>query len=53
MNSQEKALKQLKKTERRTVAVGQKMALVFSTLQMGFFYMDFDLISKTIKTAKK
>lgn len=50
---QEKALEQLKETETKTVAVGQKMDLVFYMLQIGFFYMDFDLISKSIDKAKK
>ena len=50
---QEKTLEQLKVTEGKTVAVGQKMDLVFYTLQIGFFYMDFDLISKSIDKAKK
>ncbi|KAI8023525.1 26S proteasome non-ATPase regulatory subunit 6 [Camellia lanceoleosa] len=49
----DKALEQLKLTESKTVAVGQKMDLVFRTLQIGFFYMDFDLISKSIDKAKK
>ncbi|KAF8408369.1 hypothetical protein HHK36_007518 [Tetracentron sinense] len=49
---QDKALEQLKVTESKTVAVGQKMDLVFYTLQLGFFYMDFDLISKSIDKAK-
>lgn len=48
----ERALEQLKVTEGKTVAVGQKMDLVFYTLQIGFFYMDFDLISKSIDKAK-
>ncbi|CAA7027322.1 unnamed protein product [Microthlaspi erraticum] len=48
-----KALEQLKLTEDKTVAVGQKMELVFHTLQLGFFNMDFDLISKSIDKAKK
>ncbi|XP_039120922.1 26S proteasome non-ATPase regulatory subunit 6 [Dioscorea cayenensis subsp. rotundata] len=48
----EKALEQLKLTESKTVAVGQKMDLVFYTLQLGFFYLDFDLISKSIDKAK-
>lgn len=53
IGDKEKALEQLKVTETKTVAVGQKMDLVFYTLQMGFFYMDFDLISKSIDKAKK
>nr|KJB38750.1 hypothetical protein B456_006G270400 [Gossypium raimondii] len=52
IGDKEKALEQLKLTETKTVAVGQKMDLVFYTLQIGFFYMDFDLISKSIDKAK-
>ncbi|PWA42107.1 26S proteasome, regulatory subunit Rpn7,Proteasome component (PCI) domain protein [Artemisia annua] len=52
IGDKEKALEQLKVTEGKTVAVGQRMDLVFYTLQMGFFYMDFDLISKSIDKAK-
>ncbi|CAH9070460.1 unnamed protein product [Cuscuta epithymum] len=53
IGDKDKALEQLKLTETKTVAVGQKMDLVFYTLQMGFFDMDFDLISKSIDRAKK
>ncbi|KAL6576363.1 proteasome regulatory particle subunit [Orobanche hederae] len=52
IGNKEKALEQLKVTESKTVAVGQKMDLVFYTLQIGFFHMDFDLISKSIDKAK-
>ncbi|KAG6478654.1 hypothetical protein ZIOFF_062098 [Zingiber officinale] len=53
IGDKEKALEQLKVTEGKTVAIGQKMDLVFYTLQLGFFYMDFDLISRSIDRAKK
>ncbi|MCD7448063.1 proteasome regulatory particle subunit [Datura stramonium] len=53
IGDKEKALEQLKVTESKTVAVGQKMDLVFYTLQMGLFDLDFDLISKSIDKAKK
>ncbi|KAK5777186.1 hypothetical protein PVK06_045153 [Gossypium arboreum] len=52
IGEKEKALEQLKVSENKTVAVGQKMDLVFYSLQIGFFYMDFDLISKSIDKAK-
>ncbi|KAF8399843.1 hypothetical protein HHK36_015715 [Tetracentron sinense] len=52
ISDKDKALEQLKVTESKTVAVGQKMDLVFYTLQLGFFYMDFDLIYKSIDKAK-
>ncbi|KAG7019719.1 26S proteasome non-ATPase regulatory subunit 6-like protein [Cucurbita argyrosperma subsp. argyrosperma] len=53
IGDKDRALEQLKVTESKTVAVGLKMDLVFHTLQLGFFYMDFDLISKSIDKAKK
>ncbi|CAH8391764.1 unnamed protein product [Eruca vesicaria subsp. sativa] len=53
ISDKEKALEQLKLTEGKTVAVGQKMDLVFYTLQLAFLYMDFDLVSKSIDRAKK
>ncbi|KAL5055392.1 hypothetical protein RYX36_036074 [Vicia faba] len=52
IGDKEKALEHLKITETKTVAVGQKMDLVFYTLQLGFFDMDFDVISKSIDKAK-
>ncbi|KAH9608501.1 hypothetical protein KSS87_012357 [Heliosperma pusillum] len=52
IGDKDKALEQLKLTETKTVAVGQKMDLVFYTLQVGLFDMDFDLISKSIDKAK-
>ncbi|XP_078444615.1 26S proteasome regulatory subunit Rpn7 [Wolffia australiana] len=52
IGDKEKALEQLKVTESKTVAVGQKMDLAFYSLQLGFFYMDFDLISRCIDKAK-
>ncbi|KAK9734092.1 hypothetical protein RND81_04G114600 [Saponaria officinalis] len=52
IGDKDKALEQLKVTETKTVAVGQKMDLVFYTLQIGLFDMDFDLISKSIDRAK-
>jgi 26S proteasome regulatory subunit N7 len=48
----ERALEQLKVTEGKTVAVGKKKDLIFYTLQLGVFYTDFDLISKSIDKAK-
>ena len=46
-------MEQFKVTESKTVAVGQKMDLVFHTLQLGFLNMDLDLISKSIDKAKR
>ncbi|RWR96929.1 Proteasome component PCI domain-containing protein [Cinnamomum micranthum f. kanehirae] len=52
ISDREKALEQLKVTEGKTVAVGQRIDLVFYMLQLGFFYMDFDLVSNSIDKAK-
>jgi len=41
IGDKEKALEQLKVTESKTVAVGQKMDLVFYTLQLAFFLHGF------------
>ena len=49
---QEKALEQIKLTEGKTVAVGQKMDLVFHTLRIGFFSMDYKLVATSIEKAK-
>ncbi|KAJ7295423.1 hypothetical protein O6H91_Y189500 [Diphasiastrum complanatum] len=52
IGDKEKSLEHLKATEGKTVAVGQKMDLVFHTLRLGFFSLDFDLITKSIDKAK-
>ncbi|KAI5074110.1 hypothetical protein GOP47_0010071 [Adiantum capillus-veneris] len=52
IGDKEKALEQLKITETKTVAVGQRMDLVFHTLRIGFFSMDYKLISTSIDKAK-
>ncbi|GBG85988.1 hypothetical protein CBR_g40800 [Chara braunii] len=48
----EKALEALKATEAKTVAIGQKIDLIFHILRIGFFCADFDLISKNLDKAK-
>ncbi|KAG0591200.1 hypothetical protein M758_1G154100 [Ceratodon purpureus] len=52
IGDKENSLEQLKITEVKTVAVGQKMDLVFHTLRLGFFHLDFTLISRNIDKAK-
>ncbi|XP_024387361.1 26S proteasome non-ATPase regulatory subunit 6 homolog [Physcomitrium patens] len=52
IGDKENSLEQLKVTEAKTVAVGQKMDLVFHTLRLGFFHLDFNLISRNIDKAK-
>lgn len=52
IGDKEKALEQLKVTEGKTVAVGQRMDLVFHTLRIGFFSMDYKLIATSIDKAK-
>jgi 26S proteasome regulatory subunit N7 len=49
---QEKALAQMKLTEEKTIAVGQKMDLVFHILRLAFYEMDFDLVAKSVEKAK-
>lgn len=52
IGDKENSLEQLKITEAKTVAVGQKMDLVFHTLRLGFFHLDFALILRNIEKAK-
>eukprot|EP00897_Mesotaenium_endlicherianum_P004689 jgi/Mesen1/4248/ME000022S03532 len=52
IGDKERALEQLKVTEAKTVAVGQKMDLVFHILRLGFYDLDFDLIATNIEKAK-
>lgn len=52
-NFQAKAVELFKVTESKTVAVGQKMDLVFYILQMGLVDLNFPLISSCIDKAKK
>lgn len=48
----EKATEQLKLTETKTVAIGQKMDLVFYSLRLGLFSHDFDSVAASIEKAK-
>ena len=50
---QAKALEELNLTETKTVAVGQKMDLVFHILRLGFFSTDFALLSQNLEKAKR
>ncbi|GAQ91206.1 26S proteasome regulatory subunit N7 [Klebsormidium nitens] len=52
IGNKEKALAQMNLTEEKTIAVGQKMDLVFHILRLGFFELDFDLVSKSVEKAK-
>ena len=52
LGDREKALELYETTEKKTVAIGQKMDLVFSTLRLGLFYLDFDLLAKNLQKQK-
>lgn len=52
IGDKEKSLEHLRETETKTVAVGQKMDLVFHILRLGFFHLDFNLITKSVDRAK-
>eukprot|EP00898_Chlorokybus_atmophyticus_P003190 jgi/Chlat1/3872/Chrsp26S04015 len=52
IGDKDKALAALQVTEDKTVAVGQKMDLVFTVLRVGLFWMDFPLIRRNIEKAK-
>jgi len=46
-------MKQVEETRSKTVATGQRMDLVFYTLRMGFFDLDFELIAKNTRERKE
>ena len=52
LGDREKTLELYEATEKKTVAVGQKMDLVFSILRLGLFYLDFDLLAKNLQKQK-
>ena len=51
IGSQEKALEEYEVTLKKTVALGQKLDILFTMVRLGFFYSDSDLVRSSIKRA--
>jgi len=52
IGDKEKSVSSFRETYEKTVALGQKLDIIFSTIRVGFFFRDFDLISRNLDKAK-
>jgi len=52
IGDKEPALSQFRKTYEKTVTLGHKLDLVFHQIRIGFFYLDYDVISRNLEKAK-
>ncbi len=44
---------QFRKTYEKTVTLGHRLDLVFHQIRLGFFFMDYDLISRNLEKTKR
>jgi 26S proteasome regulatory subunit N7 len=51
IGNQEKAMEEYEKTLKKTVALGQKLDILFTLVRLGFFYYDSELVRSSIKRA--
>jgi len=49
---QEAALSQFRKTGERTLTLGYRLDMVFHQIRIGLFFMDHDLIKKSLEKAQ-
>jgi len=52
IGDKEQSLAQFRKTYEKTVTLGHRLDLVFHQIRIGFFYMDYDLISRNLEKTK-
>jgi len=52
IGNKDKSILAFRQTSEKTVALGQRLDIVFSLIRIGFFWSDFDLISRNIEKAK-
>lgn len=52
IGDREGSLAQFRKTYEKTVTLGHRLDLVFHQIRIGFFYMDYDVISRNLDKAK-
>jgi len=52
IGDKEKSVSSFRETYEKTVALGQKLDIIFSTIRVGFFFRDFDLVSRNLDKAK-
>lgn len=51
IGNKEKAMEEYELTLKKTVALGQKLDIIFTLVRLGFFYNDSDLVRSSIKRA--
>jgi len=52
IGDKEQSLAQFRKTYEKTVTLGHRLDLVFHQIRLGFFFMDYDLISRNLEKTK-
>jgi 26S proteasome regulatory subunit N7 len=52
IGEKEASLAQFRKTYDKTVSLGHRLDLVFHQIRIGFFYLDYDVISRNLEKAK-
>lgn len=52
IGDKEASLSQFRKTYEKTTSLGNRLDLVFHQIRIGFFYLDYDLISRNLEKAK-
>lgn len=52
IGDKDKAIVAFQNTTEKTVALGQKLDIIFSLIRIGFFYNDYDLLNKNIEKGK-
>jgi len=52
IGDKDQSLTQFRKTYEKTVTLGHRLDLVFHQIRLGFFFMDFDVISRNLDKAK-
>jgi len=52
IGDKDKCVTAFRETYEKTVALGQKLDIIFSTIRVGFFFKDFDLIYRNLEKAK-
>ena len=53
IGDKEPCLAQFRKTYEKTVTLGHRLDLVFHQIRLGFFFFDYDIISRNLEKAKR
>jgi 26S proteasome regulatory subunit N7 len=53
IGEKEQCMTQFRKTYEKTVTLGHRLDLVFHQIRVGFFFLDYDIISRNLDKAKR